>query len=123
MHRTIRYDVSKFSDCLDGEGKKLTAFCIRTTDGTDETYASKRADAKGTSMSEELIRFSIVSYEVEELEGGKSVSRTIDIKQPFESFDKWSTKARNFIVAAWKKLSTPNEMEVADFFASASEIA
>ncbi len=113
MHRTIRYSLAKFSDCFDNEHNKIVAFTIRTTDGEDETYASKRADAKGGGMSEELIRCAIVSYEVE--------GKTVDVKQPFENFDKWSTKARNFVVAAWRKLSTPDEGEFLDFFASATE--
>ena len=107
------------------------AFSIRTTDGTDEAYASKRGEAKGSSMSEELIRFSMVSYEVagpevislNSVEHAASPHRVITCNQPFESFDKWSTKVRNLVVAAWKRLSTPNELEIADFFASATEVA
>lgn len=114
MHRSIRYDLSKFSDCFDHDKKKILAFSIRTTDGEDETYAAKRAEAKGTGMSEELLRFSLVSYETAD---GKQ-----DCKQPFESFDRWSTKARNFVVAAWKKLATPDDKEIADFFSSASDV-
>lgn len=113
MQRKIRYDLSKFPDCFDHEGNKISAFTIRTTDGEDETYASKRADSKGTSMTEELIRFSLVAYVVGDTEK--------QIKHPFEAFDKWSTKARNFVVAAWKKLATPDEREIADFFGSATE--
>lgn len=125
MHRTIKYNVSKFTDCNDGEDNKLVSFTIRTTDGKDEAYASKRAEAKGSSMSEELIRFSVVSYEIEdgpELPAG-TATKTIEVKQPFEAFDNWSTKVRNFVVLAWKKLSTPSDGEAQDFFASASEIA
>lgn len=114
QHRTIRYDMSRFKDCKDHEGNTLKAFTIRTTDGSDETYAAKRAEAKGTGMTEELIRFSMVSYEVNDT--------TITVSHPFESFDKWSTKARNFVVAAWKKLATPDEAEIADFFASATDV-
>lgn len=113
MHREVCYSLAKIKDCKDGEGKKILAFTIRTTSGEDEAYASKRAEAKDTGMSEELIRCSLLSYETEE--------GIQPIKQPFESFDKWSTKARNFVVAAWKKLSTPDEKEIEDFFASASE--
>jgi hypothetical protein len=119
MHRTIRYDISKASGCIDSEGQKITSFSIRTTDGTDETYAAKQGETRGTSMTEELIRFSMVSYEVQDGENQK----TVDITHPFAGFDKWSTKARNFVVAAWKKLSTPDENEIKDFFASASESA
>jgi len=115
MHRTIRFDLSRFTDCKDHEGNKLLSFTIRTTDGEDETYAAKRAEAKGSAMTEELIRFSIVSYETEA--GGKQ-----EVKQPFEKFDKWSTKARNFVVAAWKKIATPDEREIADFFANATDV-
>lgn len=124
MHRSIRYSLATFKDCTDHDGKSITAFTIRTTDGEDETYASKRAESKGTGMSEELIRFSMVTYEIEsdDLVDGKSVTKVIDIKHPFESFDKWSTKARNFVVAAWKRISTPNDLEIADFFGSATEI-
>ncbi len=113
QHRTIRYSLASFTDCLDSESKKILAFTIRSTDGEDETYSAKRAEAKGTGMSEELIRYSLISYETEE--GEKPCS------QPFEAFDKWSTKARNFVVAAWKRLSTPDEREIADFFASGTE--
>jgi hypothetical protein len=119
MHRTIRYDVSKTTGCIDADGLKITAFSIRTTDGTDEAYAAKQGETRGSSMTEELIRFSMVSYEVQDGEA----QRTIDIAHPFVGFDKWSTKARNFVVAAWKRLSTPDENEIKDFFASASESA
>jgi len=115
MHRTIRFDLSRFTDCKDHDGKAITSFTIRTTDGEDENYASKRAEAKGSAMTEELIRFSLVSYET--AEDGKQ-----EIKHPFEKFDKWSTKARNFVVAAWKKIATPDEREIADFFASATDV-
>lgn len=134
MSRTVFYSLEKAKDCIDHEGRKLAGFKIRTTDGTDELWASRRADSKGTNMTEELIRFSLVSYSVvEESPGavnGASVngqpvavqSREIVISHPFESFDKWSTKARNYVVAAWKKLATPDEADLADFFASASEV-
>lgn len=120
--RTVSYSMAKVKDCLDHEGRKLVSFKIRTTDGTDELYASRRADSKGTGMTEELIRFSLVSYTV--IDDGKPEPREIQIdpKTPFESFDKWSTKARNFVVAAWKKLATPDENDLADFFASATEV-
>src|SRR5260221_4787413 len=119
MNRTVRYDTSKFADCSDDEGKKILAFSIRTTDGVDEAHAAKQADARGSSMTEELIRFSLVSYEVAE---STTEARTVDIKHPFASFDKWTTKVRNFVVAAWKRLSTPDEQEIKDCFASASAI-
>lgn len=118
MHRTLRYDLSKFLDCKDKEGRKIMAFTIKTTDGTDEAYASRRAEAKGSGMTEELIRYSLQAYEVAD---GENI-KTVDIKQPFEDFDHWTTKARNFVVGAWKKLSTPDETEIKDFFASATEI-
>lgn len=128
MSRIVNYPLTKIRDCLDHEGRKILAFQIRTTDGTDELYASKRADSKGTSMTEELIRFSLVAYTVEDPsitndkgeKGSKQI--VIDHKHPFEDFDKWSTKARNFVVAAWKKLATPDDAELADFFASASDV-
>jgi hypothetical protein len=113
MHRTVTYSLEKFPDCLDAEHKKIVSFSIRTTDGEDEALASRSGDARGTTMSEELIRLSLVSYANED--GPK------EIKHPFPAFDKWSTKARNFVVAAWKKLATPDEKEIADFFASATE--
>jgi hypothetical protein len=126
MHRSVNYKLNKFTDCLDGESRKITSFTIRTTDGTDETYAAKKAESTGNSMTEELIRFSLVSYTVAgdtAAPGEEPTDRTIEVKQPFLAFDNWSTKARNFVVAAWKRLSTPNEVEIADFFASASETA
>lgn len=116
-HRIVNYVTAKATDCRDHEGKKILNFRIRTTDGTDENYASKRAEAKGTSLTEELIAFSIQSYE-RVVEDGKT--EIVEIKQPFDQFTNWSTKARNFVVAAWKRLSTPDETEIADFFASAS---
>jgi hypothetical protein len=123
MSRTIKYPLSHVRDCLDHENRKILAFEIRTTDGTDELYASKRADSKGTNMTEELIRFSIVSYTVMASGGtDEDIRVVIDHKKPFEDFDKWSTKARNFVVAAWKKLATPDDAELADFFANATEV-
>lgn len=113
MHRSVTFSVEKFADCKDADGKKIVSFTLRTTDGEDEAYASRQGDSRGTTMSEELIRLSITSYVNED--------GTKEIKQPFVAFDKWSTKARNFVVAAWKKLATPDEKEIADFFASATE--
>ncbi|HEY6022208.1 MAG TPA: hypothetical protein VIY48_20775, partial [Candidatus Paceibacterota bacterium] len=124
--RSVKYSLAKFSDCTDGEGRKITSFTIRTTDGTDESYAAKKADSTGNTMTEELIRFSLVCYTIPgtvAAAGEEPGDQVIDCKQPFLDFDKWSTKARNFVVAAWKRLSTPNEVEIADFFASASETA
>lgn len=118
MQRTINYRLDKFTDCEDHENRKLAGFAIRTTDGTDEAWASRRADSKGSSMTEELIRFSLVSYSI--VEPDKTITK-IQIAHPFEGFDKWSTKARNYVVAAWKKISTPDEADLADFFASATE--
>lgn len=117
MLRTIRYDLSKVKDCFDDSGNRITSFSIRTTTGEDEAYAAKQAEARGSGMTEELIRFSLVSYDIAD----GDVTKTVDIKQPFTSFDKWSTKARNFVVAAWKRLSTPDDLEIRDFFASATE--
>lgn len=117
MHRSIRYALDTFKDCFDQEKKQILAFTIRTTDGTDESYSAKRAEAKGSNLTEELIRYSLVSYV--RLDDGDATE--VEIKQPFEGFDKWSTKARNFVVAAWKRLSTPDELEIADFFKSATE--
>lgn len=116
MHRQVSYKLDRFKDCFDSEGRKILAFTIRTTDGTDELYASKRAEAKGTNTTEELLRYSMVNYTVE------GVEKPIDCAQPFEAMDKWSTKVRNFVVAAWKKLATPDDGDLADFFASATEI-
>lgn len=118
MQRKISYSLAKMKDCEDHDGNKIHGFVIRSTDGTDESWASRRADSKGTGMTEELIRFSLVSYSVIDASG--KITDSV-ITHPFEGFDKWSTKARNFVVAAWKKLATPDEADLADFFASATE--
>lgn len=120
MHRSIKYPLAKFADCIDHDGKKILAFTIRTTDGSDENYAAKRAEAKGTVLTEELICFSLVSYS-RETEGGAGTKEDIKIAHPFDQFTNWSTKARNFVVAAWRRLATPGEDEIADFFRDASE--
>lgn len=117
MHRSIKYDTAKFTDCKDHDGKRVLNFVMRTTDGNDENYASKRAEAKGTQLTEELIAFSLVSYE-REVDGK---IETVVIKHPFDQFTAWSTKVRNFVVSAWRRMATPNEDELSDFFASASE--
>lgn len=123
MSRIVSYSLATFKDCVDHDGIKIVGFKIRSTDGTDELYASRRADSKGgAGMTEELIRLSIVSYTVEDKDG-KALEIKLASDRPFENFDKWSTKARNFVVAAWKKLATPDELELADFFASATEDA
>ncbi len=114
MSRKVNYPIpAKSKDCTDDQGRKVVSFCIRTTDGKDESYASKQADARGTTMTEELIRFSLVSYRTEE--------ETVVIAHPFGAFDQWSTKLRNYVVAAWKRLATPEDDELIDFFAHASD--
>lgn len=118
MQRKLVYSLANIKDCEDQDSKKILSFTIRTTDGTDEAWAARRADSKGTGMTEELIRFSLVSYKFADDQGETKLHV---ITHPFEGFDKWSTKARNFVVAAWKKLSTPDEADLADFFASATE--
>jgi hypothetical protein len=122
MHRTVTYSLASFGDCLDQDQKKILSFTIRTTDGEDEAVSARRAEAKGnSSMTEELIRFSLTRYERLKDDGStEKVSVNVN-GHWFEGFDKWSTKARNFVVAAWRKLSTPDEKEISDFFASATE--
>lgn len=117
MQRTITYSLTKSKGAVDHEGCRITTITIKSTDGIDESYAAKRADAKGSNMTEELIRYSLVSY----TRVKDKVDETVIASQPFEGFDKWSTKARNFVVAAWKVISTPDEDELKDFFESASE--
>lgn len=117
MHRTVRYDMSKSKGVLDHDGFAILAFSIRSTDGTDEAHCAKTSEARGTSLTEELIRFSLVSYETEE--GLKLVNKGAT---PFVEFDKWSSKARNFVIMAWKQLSVPDDQEMADFLASASDV-
>lgn len=122
MPRSICYDLSKFDGCTDQEGRKIMAFTIRSTDGTDEAHAAKVSEASDTQMTEELIRFSIVSYATSPTgHSTANVYHKIDHTVPFKGFDQWSTKARNFVVGAWRKLSTPDEKELADFFASGTE--
>lgn len=111
------YSLADFPGCLDHEGKQIVSFTLRTTNGKDEQYAARQADARRTTMSEELIRLSIVSYQ---RAGASAEIETCAAAQPFVAFDDWSTRARNFAVAAWQKLSTPDEKELADFFASAT---
>lgn len=120
MHRSITYSVDKFQGCIDHEDKQILSFTIRSTNGEDEAYAAKRAEAKGTVLTEELICFSLVSYTRKHEDG---TTEEVIIKHPFDQFIKWSTKIRNFVVAAWRRLATPDEAELADFFALALEIA
>lgn len=119
--RTVRYSLAKFTDCTDQDDRRILSFTIRTTDGTDEQHASKMAEKSGSTMTEELIRFSLVAYEVETAEG-KPLLVQIDHTAGFAGFDKWSTKARNFVVAAWRKLSTPDDGDLSGFFASATDV-
>lgn len=118
MHRTVRYDMSKSKGVLDHDGFAIIAFSIRSTDGTDEAHCAKTSEARGTSFTEELIRFSLVSYEI--ADGGLKLVNTG--ATPFVEFDKWSSKARNFVIMAWKQLSVPDDQEMADFLASASDV-
>lgn len=136
MQRKLHYSLVHVKGCYEGgdTDRKIVGFTIRTTDGADEAYSSKRAESKGSSMTEELIRFSLVSYDVQEgpdpsptsstgLIGIPSKSIVVTVSHPFESFDKWTTITRNYVVAAWKKLSTPQENDLTDFFASATDVA
>lgn len=112
------YNMAKFAGCVDHDKKQIVSLTMRTTDGKDEQYAARQAEARGTTMSEELIRVSLVRYVRASAEG--EIKEPIEIRQPFAEFDTWATRSRNFAVAAWQKLSTPSDKELADFFASAT---
>lgn len=118
--RTIRYDLSKISNCTDDAGRRVVAFSLRSTDGKDETLAAKTAEANSSIFTEELIKLSIVSYEVSD--GDKIKLVEVNHVGGFRAFDSWGTKVRNLVVAAWRKMSTPDDQELADFFASATDL-
>jgi len=117
MHRKVSYDLSKMGNCWDHEGRPIGSIVIRTTDGDDETYASKRAESKGSdNWALELVRISLVRYTLADS------NATIEVKQPFEAFDKWSSRSRAFVTNAWRRMASVNEAELVDFFGNATDV-
>lgn len=97
----LRLDLSK------RKGSNIKTLVMRETDGVDEEIASGLVKSKGGSAFpvEELVRQSIV-----EVDGQKVV-------QPFFDFDKWNSRTRSYVLAAWKELNLVEDKEVEDFLA------
>jgi hypothetical protein len=114
------YDMSGFQHCWDQDKQPIVSITLRTTDGRDEQYAARQAEARKSAMSEELIRVSLVRYRRAVSTEPGSAIETVELTQPYIGFDSWSTRARNFAVAAWQRLSTPSADDLESFFASAT---
>lgn len=84
----------------------LSSFTLRETNGKDEEYAAERAKAVGSSITEELIRVSIVAVNGE---------RTV---QPYLALGLWNSKARSRLARAFQELNSASEKEDADFDAA-----
>lgn len=124
MSRSVRFPIQKKAQpyTRDADQKVIVAFTIKETAGPDEQYAAQRADAKNSkSTNEELIRYSIVSYERLEDDGATKIVEC-NKGTPFESFDKWSTKARNFVAIAWRSINAVNDEEADDFLSEARDV-
>lgn len=123
MSRKVRFPLSPKAQkgSRDAEGRTIVAVTIKETTGPDEAYAAKAADAKGSkNTNEELIRFSIVSYEYAADESAKIVPCNQGL--PFEAFDKWSTKARNFVAVGWRSLNAVTDEDADDFLSQAQDV-
>lgn len=110
MAQVHKFSCLKLKNCNVAEGVKLESFSVRETDGRDEEYAAQRAKAKGgvTTTTEELIRASI-----SEVNG-------LPVTQPYEAMDSWNSRARGFLIAAWRNVNAVDDTEVQDFLLAAS---
>lgn len=84
----------------------LTAFVIRETTGKDEEYAAERAKQVNGSLSEELIRVSLVS-----VNGAPA-------QQPYLKLGEWNSKARSLLAEAFKEVNSVSDDEGKDFHAA-----
>lgn len=108
-------NLDKYKGCYvkerSGDKVPIASFVIRDTDGEDETRATLRAQARGDtgSATEEAIRSSFVEVNGE----------PVNVGSPYGDFDRWSSRARSFAIAAWKRLNSVDDAEGKDFLALA----
>jgi hypothetical protein len=83
------------------------------TTGLDEELAATQQKLRGqnSSVFEELVRLSIV-----EVDGQK-------VEQPFTDWDKWNSRTRAYVLAAFRSINGVEDNERADFLASARPAA
>lgn len=88
----------------------IRSITIRETDGADETKAAEAKEALGKagSFMEELIKLSIVAVDDE------------PVKAPFGEMEKWNSRTRSLVMAAFKSVNGFLEQEAADFLSSAA---
>lgn len=112
MAYTVLFPIPGKSKNLRVGSTAITSFKLREVDGNDEEVAANLAKAKGGSASsaEELIRLSIVEV------NGQAV------KQPYLGFDEWNSRARAFVLKAYKTLNSAGEDELEDFLAAATPV-
>jgi hypothetical protein len=107
----VTFDCKKFKGLKVGD-KPLKSFVIQETDGRLEAYAAARAKAKGADSSthEEMIRASIVQVNGQE------------VQQPYEAMDGWNTRARQFLIGAYRSVNGVDDKELDDFLAGATDV-
>jgi hypothetical protein len=105
---SVRWDCKKMKNVRVGD-KKLDSFVIREVDGRDEEISSGWAKAKGgtATATEELIRISIVEVNGE------------TVKQPYLAFDTFNSRARHFVLVAFRSLNGATDDEDEAFLAAA----
>jgi len=115
-HREIimafRFDLTGLKNCKMSNGTKLTSFTLREVDGRDEELAANTAKTKGGSVTttEELVRYSITHVNDE------------PIKQPYLQFDLWTSRARGFLLQAFREVNGFKEEESDLFLKTAEEV-
>jgi hypothetical protein len=92
------------------EGCNCRTIVMRETDGLDEEEAAIFSDAHGGSLAKHLIRLSIVA-----VDGNR-------VQQPFTSLDKWTSKTRSLVMAAYEKLNDLPDKEVAVFLGASRPV-
>ena len=101
----IRYDLSKKKGC------NITSVTMIETTGEDEEVAAGWAKAKGDAVSpaEELVRISICEV------------NDASVEQPFMDFNRWNTKTRSYVLAAWKAINIVEDSDLDDFLKTGLE--
>lgn len=118
MAKTKRMRMWKFP-----ENASVAAVVLREIDGHDELEAARMARTKQAlteaeavaHLTEEQIRLAIVAVQPR---GG---DRPVEVKQPYEDFDTWSTVTRMLTHSAFSELNEISRQDMAAFHASAEE--
>jgi hypothetical protein len=106
---TFKFPPGCYYTAKDGTRHRLVSAAIRETDGRDEERSAVMAKSKGgmATATEEIVQLALTEVNDE----------PVNSKTPFQGFDRWNSRARQFAVAAWSKLNGAGKEEIDSFLA------